>query len=74
MLTVRPRCTSPSWRLAKIPWNGHCSCLQAEEVAAVYETGRYMFVFNTKLCQKDKAAQVATRKAATLFTRVSLFM
>ncbi|CDJ66736.1 Chromosome III, complete sequence, related [Eimeria necatrix] len=32
----------------------------AEEVAAVYETGRYMFVFNTKLCQKDKAAQVAT--------------
>ncbi|KAL8429115.1 hypothetical protein Efla_003168 [Eimeria flavescens] len=32
----------------------------AEVVAAVYETGRYMFVFNTKLCQKDKAAQVAT--------------
>lgn len=34
-------------------------------MAAVYETGRYMFVFNTKLCQKDKAAQVATRKEAT---------
>ncbi|PHJ19232.1 hypothetical protein CSUI_006947 [Cystoisospora suis] len=27
--------------------------------SSIYETGRYMFVFNTKLCQSEKAAQVA---------------
>ncbi|CBZ55905.1 conserved hypothetical protein [Neospora caninum Liverpool] len=27
--------------------------------AALYETGRYMFVFNTKLCQSEKVAHVA---------------
>ncbi|EPR63591.1 hypothetical protein TGGT1_246520 [Toxoplasma gondii GT1] len=27
--------------------------------ASLYETGRYMFVFNTKLCQSEKVAQVA---------------
>ena len=36
--------------------------VQAEDVAAVFSTGRFMFVFNTKLCQKDKAAQFATRE------------
>ncbi|KAL8432537.1 hypothetical protein ACSSS7_004534 [Eimeria intestinalis] len=41
-------------------WIHAVAWTQAEEVAAAYETGRYMFVFNTKLCQKDKAAQVAT--------------
>lgn len=30
--------------------------------SSIYETGRYMFVFNTKLCQSEKAAQVAARK------------
>lgn len=48
--------------------------VQAEDAAAVFNTGRFMFVFNTKLCQKDKAAQFSTRKGQLCASRVAFVL